>query len=71
MFKLIFVYPFILFVCFWLASDVVVEASIYKFEDNQISMQFPKASFREEGSEPWIDIYWNAGSPGNEIIDIK
>lgn len=71
MFKLFFVYPFILLVCFWLASDVEVNASLYKLKDNKLSIHFPKASLRDEGSEPWIDIYWGAEEASNVIEKVK
>lgn len=71
MFKLFYVYPFIAFVIFWLTSDVEIGASVYKFEDNYLSLQFPKASLREAGTEPWVDFYWNADSSKEEIKDIK
>jgi len=71
MFKLFYFYPFIAFVCFWLASDVEIGASVYEFEDNHISIEFPKASFREKDEKPWVDLYWNAASSREEIIEIK
>lgn len=70
MFKLIFVYPFILMVCIWLTSDVVISSSIYNTEDNHLSLQFPKASFRGEGTEPWFEFNWNTPSSSNELIDL-
>lgn len=71
MFKLFYVYPFIAFVIFWLASDVDIGASVYKFEDNHISIQFPKEKWRDKGSDPWVDIYWNADSSKDKLIEIK
>lgn len=71
MFKLFYVYPFVAFVCFWLASDVEVGASVYAFEDNHLSIEFPKASFREAGSDPWVEFYWNASSSRDELTDMK
>ncbi|TEW53175.1 hypothetical protein E2R68_13545 [Psychromonas sp. RZ22] len=71
MFKLFFLYPLIILVCVWLASDVEIGASVYKFEDNYISLQFPKKSIRSAGSDPWIDFYWNAASARKDIVDIK
>lgn len=71
MFKLFFVYPLIAFICVWLASDVIVGASVYAFEDNHLSLEFPKESLREAGTDPWFEFYWNASSSRNEIIDIK
>ncbi|WP_022940538.1 hypothetical protein [Psychromonas hadalis] len=63
MFKLFFVYPLILLIVAWLASDVEIGASVYSFEDNHISIEFPKAVLRsEENPEPWYSFYWNAES---------
>ncbi|MDA7746827.1 hypothetical protein N8878_05790 [Psychromonas sp.] len=70
MFKLL-LYAFFGFVCFWLASDVEIGASVYKFEDNHLSLEFPKASFRDFGEAPWVDFYWNASSSKKEIVDMK
>ena len=72
MFKLFFVYPFILFVVLWLASDVEVGASVYSFKDNHISIEFPKATLRsEENPEPWYTFYWNGESARNELKSIN
>ncbi|MCW8996140.1 MAG: hypothetical protein OQK77_10045 [Psychromonas sp.] len=72
MFKLLFIYPFVAFVLFWLASDVNIGASLYSFDDNYISIEFPKAKFRsEENSEPWFSFYWNAESARDELNEIK
>ncbi|MDN2664927.1 hypothetical protein [Psychromonas sp. 14N.309.X.WAT.B.A12] len=58
MFKLFVLYPFIALVCIWLSSDVEVDTSIYKLDDNSVSIEFPKARFRETGTEPWFTFYW-------------
>ncbi|PKF60542.1 hypothetical protein CW745_14480 [Psychromonas sp. psych-6C06] len=72
MFKLFFIYPLVLFIVFWLASDVKVGASVYSFEDNHISIEFPKATFRsEENPEPWYSFYWNAESARDELKEIN
>ena len=72
MFKLFFVYPFIALILFWLASDIDVEGSVYSFDDNYISIEFPKEKFRsEENPEPWYSFYWNADSMEKELNEIK
>ncbi len=72
MFKLFFVYPFILFIIVWLASDTKIGASVYSFDDNHISIEFPKAKFRsEENPEPWYSFYWNAESARDELQQIN
>lgn len=72
MFKLFFVYPLLAFILFWLASDVQVGASLYTFEDNYISLEFPKEAWRsEETPEPWYTFYWSAESAQDELHKIK
>jgi hypothetical protein len=72
MFKLFFVYPFVAFILFWLASDVEVGASLYSFDDNYLSIEFPKESLRsQESPEPWLTFYWNAESAQDELKNIK
>lgn len=72
MFKLLFIYPLVLFVLFWVTSDVEVGASLYSFDDNYISIEFPKEKFRsEDNPQPWIQYYWNAESARNELNEIK
>ena len=60
MFKLFVLYPFILLVCFWLASDVELKTSLSELEESSLFIHFPKESLRSEGAEPWIDFYWDA-----------
>ena len=63
MFKLFFIYPLVALVIFWLVSDVDIEASVYSMQDNYISIEFPKESFRSaEDPNPWFRFYWNADS---------
>lgn len=63
MFKLFVVYPFVVLVAIWVASDVEVGASLYAFGDNHFSIEFPKVAYRsEENPEPWYSYYWNAES---------
>ncbi|WP_019616397.1 hypothetical protein [Psychromonas ossibalaenae] len=63
MFKMFCIYPFVAFVLVWLASDVEIGASVYSFDDNFITIEFPKESFRsEENPDPWYSFYWNAES---------
>ena len=72
MFKFIFIYSIVLLTLFWLASDVKVEASLYKFEDNYIEIDFPSAWFRtQENSAPWFSFTWNAASARDELQDIN
>ena len=72
MFKLFFIYPFVALILFWLASDVDIGASVYCFDDNYISIEFPKEKFRsEENPEPWYTFYWNAESARDELNEIK
>ena len=68
MFKMLL---FVGLVSFWLASDIEIGASVYAFEDNHFSLQFPQESLREKGTDPWVDFYWNASSSREEIEDIK
>ncbi|WP_041765684.1 hypothetical protein [Psychromonas ingrahamii] len=63
MFKLLFVYPVVALIIFWLASDTEVGASVYVLEDNYIKLEFPKESLRSaDNPDPWYSLYWNAGS---------
>lgn len=72
MFKLFFIYPIVLLIVFWLASDVEVGASLYAVNDNYISIEFPKATFRsEENPEPWYSFYWNGESARDELKKIN
>lgn len=72
MFKLFFIYPVVLLIVIWLASDVEIGASLYAFEDNHISLEFPKANFRsEENPEPWYSFYWNGESAREGLNDIN
>jgi len=72
MFKLFFVYPVVLLIVIWLASDVDVGASLYAFEDNHLSIEFPKANFRsEENPNPWFSFYWNAESARDGLKEIN
>ena len=68
MFKLFFVYPLVLFIVVWLASDTEVGASVYSFDGNHLSLELPKASLRsEENPDPWFSFYWNAESARDEL----
>ncbi|MEH6454519.1 MAG: hypothetical protein V7782_15935 [Psychromonas sp.] len=72
MFKLLFLYPAIALIVFWLASDVDVNASLYAFDDNHISIEFPKQSLRSsENPDPWYSFYWNADSARDGLNQIK
>lgn len=72
MFRSLFVYSLIALTLFWIASDVKVGASLYSFEDNYLSIEFPKKQFRSEDSpEPWCTIYWNAESTRDELEAIN
>ena len=72
MFKLFFVYPCVAAILIWLLSDVDLSASVYSFDDNYISIEFPKESLRTAGHpEPWYSFYWNASSAENELNKIK
>lgn len=72
MFKLFFIYPLVAFVLFWLASDVDIGASVYSFDDNYLSIEFPKETFRsKDDPEPWYTFYWNAQSAQDELNKIK
>jgi len=72
MFKLFFTYPVVLLIVAWLASDVEIGASLYAFNDNHISIEFPKATFRsEENPEPWYSFYWNAESARDDLNKIN
>ena len=68
MFKLFFVYPIVLLIVVWLASDTKIGASVYSFDGNHLSLEFPKASLRsEENPDPWFSFYWNAESARDEL----
>lgn len=72
MFKLFFFYPLVLFIILWLASDVNIGASVYSFDDNYISIEFPKEKFRSaESPEPWYSLYWNAESAKDDLQKIN
>ncbi|MCP4321129.1 MAG: hypothetical protein GY951_17770 [Psychromonas sp.] len=72
MFKLFFIYPVVLFIVVWLASDVEIGASVYAFDDNHISIEFPKKKFRsEENPDPWYSFYWNAESARDDLQKIN
>lgn len=72
MFKLFFVYPFVLLALFWLASDVDIGASLYSFDDNYISVEFPKEQFRsQENPDPWYIFQWNGESARDGLNKIK
>ena len=72
MFKLFFVYPLIAFIVFWLASDVTVNASVYTFKDNYLTLEFPKKQFRpDDHPEPYYSFYWNAMSAEADLEKIK
>lgn len=72
MFKLFFVYPLVLAILLWLASDIEIGASVYTFDDNHISIEFPKQKFRsEENPDPWYSFYWNAQSARDELQKIN
>ena len=60
MFKLFFIYPAVVLICIWLASDVTVHGSINKLQENSFSLQLPKANLRAENSQPWFEFYWPA-----------
>ncbi len=72
MFKVFCIYPFVAFVLFWLASDVEIGASVYSFDDNYITIEFPKESLRsEENPDPWYSFYWNAESAKGSLKAIN
>ena len=72
MFKLFFIYPLVIIIVAWLASDVDIAASVYAFEDNYISIEFPKEKFRsEENPDPWYSFYWNGDTAGDELQEIN
>lgn len=72
MFKLFFVYPVVIFIVFWLASDVKFGASIYTFKDNYLSLEFPKKQFRpDDHPQPYYSFYWNAISTEMRLEKIK
>lgn len=72
MFKLFFVYPIVLLILFLIASDMKVGASVYAFDENHISIEFPMAALRsDENSEPWYSFYWNAESARDELQQIN
>lgn len=72
MFKLLFIYPLVILIVLWLASDVEIGASVYSFDDNHISIEFPKAVLRsEENPDPWYSFYWNAESARDELRSIN
>tara|TARA_R110001583_G_scaffold99273_1_gene244570 strand:+ start:14856 stop:15077 length:222 start_codon:yes stop_codon:yes gene_type:complete len=67
-----FKYLFVLFIVVWLASDVKLGASVYAFNDNHISIEFPKAKLRsEENPDPWFSFYWNMESARDELQEIN
>ena len=72
MFKLFFIYPVVALILFWLASDVDLGTSVYSFDDNYISIEFPKEKFRsEENPEAWYTFYWNMESARAGLNEIK
>ena len=72
MFKLLFVYPAIILICLWLTSDVKIGASVYAFEDNHISIEFPKESLRsDDNPDAWYSFYWNMESARDGLNEIK
>lgn len=72
MFKLFFIYPVVILIILWLASDVEVGASVYAFDDNHISIEFPKKTLRSaENPDPWYSFYWNAESARDELQQIN
>ena len=72
MFKLFFIYPVVLLILLWIASDVQVGASVYSFEDNFIEIEFPKEKFRsEDNSDPWYSFSWNGESARDEFREIS
>lgn len=72
MFKLLFVYPIILLIIGWLASDVEIGASVYTFKDNHISIEFPKKVLRSDNNpDPWYQFYWNMESTRDGLNKIK
>ena len=72
MFKLFFIYPLVALVVFWLVSDVDIEASVYSMQDNYISIEFPKESFRSaKDPTPWYRFYWNADSTREQLNKIN
>ena len=72
MFKMFCIYPFVVFVLFWLASDIEIGASVYSFNDNYITLEFPKESLRsEENPDPWYSFYWNAESAKDSLKAIN
>ncbi|HEY5716463.1 MAG TPA: hypothetical protein VIS54_08595 [Psychromonas sp.] len=72
MFKLFFVYPFVAFIIFWLASDTQVGASVYSMRDNFILLEFPRESLRSaDDPGPWYSFYWNADSAREELNKIN
>lgn len=62
MFKLFFVYPFMILACFWLVSDIEINTSLQKLKESSFSIEFPKASLRPEHSQPWFGLYWKAAN---------
>lgn len=72
MFKLFFVYPLIILIICWLASDVKIGASVYSFQDNHISIEFPKEKLRSaENPDPWYSFYWNGESARDDLKKIN
>jgi hypothetical protein len=72
MFKLLFVYPIVALIIFWLASDNEVGASLYVLEDNYIKLEFPKESLRSANNpDPWYSFYWNPGSARETLHNIN
>ncbi|WP_354622807.1 hypothetical protein [Psychromonas sp. MME2] len=72
MFKILFVYPLVALIIFWIASDVKIGASVYSFDDNYLSIEFPKQSLRSaDHPEPWYTLYWNAESARDDLKAIN
>ena len=70
MFKLFFVYPIVALILVWLASDTKISASVYSFEDNHISIVFPKDEWDIDGA-PWFSFEWNAESVRDGLNDMS
>ncbi len=68
MFKLLIIYPLFGLILLLILSDMEVQASLYKFSDNSISIRFPRAEWTEE---PWFEFYWNAESIHKEVREMK
>ncbi|HIP75666.1 MAG TPA: hypothetical protein EYH12_00610 [Psychromonas hadalis] len=70
MFKLFFVYPIVALILVWLASDLDISASVYSFDDNHISVVFPKAAWDIDGA-PWFTFEWNADALRDGLNDMS